>query len=101
MGMGIFVSYHQQPVLGSNSANIYQNRDWIGLKIAETIQPKGLGQRSCENLDNGLLPGMKTIVARLEAIVELSVYRLNVVTNPNANWNTMLQVVNQIDHLWC
>lgn len=72
----------------------------MGLKITEGIQPKRLRQWSRKNLDGRLLPRMKTIVASLEAGVELGVDRFNLFTDPDTDGEAVIRVIYQIHHFW-
>lgn len=99
MGMGVFMNNQQQPVFGFYATHINQDRQGMGLKVAESIDSKGLSQRSCKNLDGWLLPRMKTLVASVYVGIELAVYRFNVFTYPGANRNAVSHVIHSIYHL--
>ena len=73
MGVGAFVSDQQQPIFWDDATNINQEGDWIGLKIAKTINSKRLIKGNRTDLSQWLFPGMKTVKATLETRFEINI----------------------------
>lgn len=99
VGVGVFMHNQQQPVFWFYATHIHQDGQWMGLKVAQSINAKGLSQGRCKNLDGWLLPCMKTRMASGYIGIELAVYRFNVLTYPRTNGNAISQVIHSIYHL--
>jgi hypothetical protein len=62
----------------------------MSLKIADSIYPKTLSQRSRKDLNSRLLPKMETVTTSLKTGFKLEIHRIDMFTNPGADSNAAI-----------
>jgi hypothetical protein len=81
-GVGVFMGDDFEPIAGDNAAYVEDDRDWINMNVAKSIDVIARMDWGGEDLGADTVLGMETVLAGEEVVIEGLVEPIDISGNP-------------------